>query len=160
MSSYGYPPAVIAGDIARTLLGSTVAAVPLLFGEPSAPLALLLLGLIAGFLGLGVASLYRHLGRTDCDGTGLVVNGRRVSWSELSRLRLAYFSTRRDGENGWFQLTLEGGGRRVSIESSLPHFHDILLAATRAATARSLALDAASRANLAALAIPLPPGAR
>ena len=54
----------------------------------------------------------------------------------LDRLKLSYFSTKRDRSDGWMQLSVGStGGRMVKVNSSLDGFHDIVERAARAAEA-------------------------
>ncbi len=73
---------------------------------------------------------------------------RRICWTELTELRLRYFSTRRDHSNGWFELKLSDGQRSITVEDSLEGFETILAAAQRAADRNQLTLNDATKANL------------
>ena len=39
--------------------------------------------------------------------------GTLVEWNRLDRLKLSYFSTKRDRSDGWMQLTLGSAGGRT-----------------------------------------------
>lgn len=98
----------------------------------------------------------RLIGPIRIDAAGIAQGGplaRRIDWARLSGLRLRYFSTRRDREKGWLQLTLRGMGRTIRIESTLPGFDDIVGRAAKAAVAARLPLDAATLGNFQALGI-------
>lgn len=157
MSVHTYPMATVIADSGRAGLGAVIVGVPLLLARPALGIAVLLALLLAVFLGLGAVALHRHLGRIEIDASSLTVNGRRLPWSEVRMVRLAYFTTRRDREDGWFQLTVAGGGARLAVDSALDGFRAIALTAARTAVANGIGLDAATRANFAALGIPLPP---
>ena len=63
--------------------------------------------------------------------------GAVVEWNRLDRLKLSYFSTKRDRSDGWMQLTVgSAGGRTVKIDSSLDGFHDVVERAAQAAGTR------------------------
>ena len=80
--------------------------------------------------------------------------GTLVEWNRLDRLKLSYFSTKRDRTDGWMQLSIgSAGGRTVKLNSSLDGFHDIVERAARAAEAAGLPLSEATRANLKAMGI-------
>ena len=80
--------------------------------------------------------------------------GGLVEWSRIDRLKLSYFSTKRDRSGGWMQLTVgSAGGRAVKIDSSLDGFHDVVERAAYAAREVGLALSEATRANLRAMGI-------
>ena len=45
--------------------------------------------------------------------------GTLVEWARLDRLKLSYFSTKRDRTGGWMQLSIGStGGRQVKVDSS------------------------------------------
>jgi hypothetical protein len=156
MSVYAYPSAAAVADGGRAGLGVAIVGTPLLFAEPAPVIAVLLALLLVVFLGFGGVTLYRHIGRVEADAAALTVNGRRLPWPEVRAVRLAYFSTRRDRDNGWFQLTVAGNAGRLTVDSALGGFRAIAGRAALSAVTNGVALDAASRANFAALAIPLP----
>ena len=86
--------------------------------------------------------------------TGPSLAGRRtIAWSELSDLRLRFYSTRRDRARGWMQLKLRSPGGRLSVDSTLDGFDAIARRAAAAAVRNRLALGSATLANLAALGI-------
>jgi len=76
---------------------------------------------------------------------------RRVVWRDLHGLRLHYYTTRRDGTDGWMVLILKAPGTAIRIDSGLPAFDDILQQAVAAAQARELRLGVATEQNLQAL---------
>ena len=73
-----------------------------------------------------------------------------IRWSELDRMRLAYYSTRRDRSGGWMQLELRAGWASMRIDSRIEGFTELVKASARAAETRGLALDPATAANLEA----------
>ena len=96
---------------------------------------------------------------TEIRAHGLVANGlveRTIAWAELDRLRLAYFSTRRDRKSGWMQLELAGGGARLSLDSRIAGFGEVVRRAADAAAERHLQVSEATAANLEALGVRVP----
>jgi hypothetical protein len=80
--------------------------------------------------------------------------GTLVEWNRLDRLKLSYFSTKRDRSDGWMQLSIgSAGGRTVKLDSSLDGFHDVVERAARAAETAGLPLSETTRANLKAMGI-------
>ena len=80
--------------------------------------------------------------------------GAVVEWNRLDRLKLSYFSTKRDRSGGWMQLALgSAGGRTLKIDSSLDGFHDVVERAAQAAGQTGLTMSEATRANLRAMGI-------
>lgn len=82
-----------------------------------------------------------------------------IRWAELDRVKLRYFTTKRDRREGWMQLSLRAPGARFSIDSTLDGFFDILEATAAAAGANGLQLDRASLTNFLAMGIEPPPQA-
>jgi hypothetical protein len=80
--------------------------------------------------------------------------GSMVEWNRLDRMRLAYYSTKRDRTGGWMQLVVGStGGRTVTVDSSLDGFYDVVERAAQAAEAQGVELNEATRANLASMGI-------
>jgi hypothetical protein len=80
--------------------------------------------------------------------------GTLVEWSRLDRMKLSYFSTKRDRSDGWMQLAVgSSGGRAVKVDSALEGFYDIVERAARAAETAGLELSAPTRANLRSMGI-------
>ena len=75
--------------------------------------------------------------------------GQKVDWADLTALRLKYFATRRDQENGWFELTLLGPTGKITLQDSLIGFDRILGQATAAAEKNGVTLNEVTQANLA-----------
>ena len=63
-----------------------------------------------------------------------------ISWNELDRMKLAYYSTRRDGRGGWMQLELRAGWSTLRVDSRIEGFTELVEASAKAAEMRSLAL--------------------
>jgi hypothetical protein len=152
-----YPPQTLWADYVRASAGVLLCGLPLLFLEVNHWLALVLFAgfvLFAVFLArTGLRHRTRYLLASDtlcADGPA----GGVVEWRRLDRLKLSYFSTKRDRSDGWMQLTVGSiGGRALKIDSSLDGFHDVVERAAEAASASHLRLTRATRANLRAMGI-------
>lgn len=77
--------------------------------------------------------------------------GPGVALDRLRELKLAYYSTRRDGENGWMELKLRDDQGGLVVESEIAGFRDIVTAAVKAAGASGLAFSEATQRNLESL---------
>ena len=77
-------------------------------------------------------------------------------------MTLAYYSTRRDRRDGWMQLELRSGRKKVRLDSRIEGFAELVGKSASAARSRGLTLNAATLANLAALGVSLhsQPGVR
>jgi hypothetical protein len=80
--------------------------------------------------------------------------GTLVEWARLDRLKLSYYSTKRDRSDGWMQLAVgSAGGRTIKIDSALEGFYDIVERAAAAAKENGIELSAATKANLKSMGI-------
>ena len=78
---------------------------------------------------------------------------RHLPWDRLTRCTLGYYSTRRNRDRGWMQLTLKVGRRNLRIDSQIEGFELIVRRAVHAAAARGIAFDHTTQENLRALGI-------
>ena len=81
---------------------------------------------------------------------------RRIFWRDLENLKLRFFGSRRRATKdrlAFLQLTLEGGGVRLVLESSLEDFEYVTWRAARALRENHISLDSTTAANLAAIGI-------
>lgn len=156
MSAHAYPKAAVVADAARAGAGLVLAAGPLAL-SPGPPWLTGVLSVIAGVFVLnGLAAARRALSAVDVEDDAIAVRGpwpARLRWDEVRRLRLAHYSTRRDGSGGWMQLTLAGPGRRLVVDSRIGGFDLLARRAVAAARRARLRLDEATIANLRALGI-------
>ena len=115
-----YPVASLYPDYLRTGLGLAVTLGPLLWLDLAGAVAALLAGLGLLFAWFGARTVVRHLSRVELSGDAILLSGpvpRRLAWSDLERLKLAYYAPRRSRDAGWLQLTLSGrGGRPIRLE--------------------------------------------
>ncbi len=153
-----YPTRVVVRDyvLAGTGLGCFIAPVAFL-NLPLVP-RVLFLALSVLFVIFGLQVYRRHRTRVELSDEGIRVapGGRQLPWRGLSKLALAYFAVRRDGERGWMELKLVSDAHSVRLDSRLEGFSEIAASAARAANDNGLELDSATLANLAALGIDPP----
>lgn len=158
-----YRREALLGDYLRALCGAALTGAPMFFVGGS-PVTLAVLGVLTAlFAVFGFRTLVRHstivvLGPEGVRTRGLL--GGEVAWRELDEFRLGYYTTRRDRQGGWMQLTLRGGKRRLKFDSSLEGFDRLTRQAVQAADARALELSDATKANLASMDIAVPSAAR
>jgi hypothetical protein len=155
-----YPASAMIGDYLRAAAG--VVPTGLLFATvPIGAVAGAILGSFAAiFAVFGLRTALRHGTCLEMTETELRARGvwrGTIAWAELDRMRLAYYSTRRDRSSGWMQLELASGGRRLRLDSRIDGFDQVVRRAALAAAARGLELTEATAANLQALGIRLPP---
>ena len=76
-----------------------------------------------------------------------------LPWQDLCMVRLRYFSTQRNQEAGWMELTLKARKKTLKLDSTIKDFRDIDERAAWAARDGRLALSPATVSNLGALGI-------
>ena len=158
MTRHAYPPSALLGDYIRAAAG---------FFPSLAVLAIEPLGILGGTMLGGFAALFavfgirtalRHCTSIEVTEAALQTSGLRqasIWWGKLDRMKLSYYSTRRDGRNGWMQLKLGAGWSTLRIDSRVEGFSELVMACAKAAERRGLSLDPATSANLQALGIEL-----
>lgn len=152
-----YPRQTLWADYVRASAGALLCGGPLLLIDVNRWLGLFL---AAGFMLFAlflIRTALRHHTRYLLGDDTLCADGPAggiVEWRRLDRLKLSYFSTKRDRSDGWMQLAVGStGGRTVKIDSSLDGFHDVVERAAHAAGDTGLTLSEATRANLKAMGI-------
>jgi hypothetical protein len=156
---HAYPASAMVGDYLRAAAGLVPVAV--LFA--TTPVGTVAAGVLGGFAAIfgafGLRTALRHGTSVEMTDTALTATGlwrTTIPWDELDRIRLAYYSTRRDRRSGWMQLDLGAGGARVRLDSRIEGFDQVVRHAAEVALARGIALNDATAANLQALGIRLP----
>jgi hypothetical protein len=159
MTRHAYPNAAMIGDYVRAAAGlaPTTAILAITTVGPVAT------GILAGFAALfalfGLRTALRHATSIDASENGLVSSGplsATICWAELDRMKLAYYSTRRDQRDGWMQLELRAGASTIRLDSRIGGFNELVERSALAAAAQGVELTAATAANLEALGIRAP----
>ena len=158
MTSYAYPTSAMCGDYLRAAAGFAPTAA-ILLTLPVGMVAATVLGCFAALFAIfGARTLFRHGTRFEMTKSALLALGLRrtsIAWSELESMTLAYYSTRRDRRDGWMQLELRSGRKKIRVDSRIDGFAELVSKSADAARARGLTLNAATLANLAALRVGL-----
>lgn len=152
--SYAYPARALAADYARSAAGLGVCAGPIAFLQPAPVVCVVLAAAATLFLVYFVQTVCRHLTHIELDEAGISTRGplgAEIRWERLRSVRLDYFSTRGDREEGWMQLKLRGPRRSIRIDSELEGFAELARVAASQARRRGCSLDEATRRNLLAL---------
>jgi hypothetical protein len=156
---FAYPSSAMLGDYLRAAAGLAPTALILATVSVDSVAAIVLGGFAAIFGAFAIRTALRHGTKLEVTETGVRAVGlmrTAISWTELDRMKLAYYSTRRDRKSGWMQLQLGAGSARLSLDSRLDGFDRLVRHAAVAAAARGLALSEATAANLDALHIRVP----
>lgn len=158
MTRHAYPPSALLGDYLRALAGFLPAIAVLALAPVGAIGATVLGGLAALFGVFGVRTALRHCTRVELTEAALRAWGvarECIPWNNLDRMKLSYYSTRRDGRGGWMQLELRAGSSILRVDSRIEGFSELVSASMAAAKTRGLSLDPATLANLEALSVDL-----
>ena len=154
-----YPSSAMMGDYMRAAAGLVPTGV-LFATVPIGAVAGTILGGFAAIFGVfALRTALRHgtsLEMTDTELRTHCVSHRTIPWDELDRMKLSYYSTRRDRRAGWMQLELRASGTTVKIDSRIAGFDQVVRRAAQAAVARGIELNEATVANLEALGIKVP----
>ena len=154
MAEFRYPMGRLWGDVARASVGIAVCGA-LAAAMPYASVQFFIFaGLTAVFLWYCLLTVKRARMRIVLSGEGLSISPGQgeIVWRELAQMRLVYYSTRRDREDGWMQLELaDTSGRKLRLDSRADGFDVIARAAARGAAENALELDEASVHNLRGL---------
>jgi hypothetical protein len=156
VSVHAYPPAVALADFARAGAGLLLCAIPLALADtiPAVTAVLAILSAVFALYALRVAN--RQMTRLEADDDGARARGprtRAVRWRHLRRVRLAYYSTRRDRTGGWLQLTIAGQTETLRIDSRIADFHSLARRAAVAARHNGLKLDPTTLYNFHSLGL-------
>jgi hypothetical protein len=168
-----YPLASLIYDYLRGILGLGISVVIMQSIGLDTPIIWVILGLAVLFLVWLANTALRHISRIRFDEDGLRSTPwpkKTIAWSGLDRMELRYYSTKRKGRkklehdrdtaaqgkqvsDGWMTLTLKSGKDKIDIESTLPHFADIVARAAYAAKQISLPLDRITLDNMDAIGV-------
>lgn len=159
MTRHAYPASAMVGDYLRAAAG-LVPTTALLATVPASTVGVAVLGSLAAiFAAFGLRTALRHGTRLVlCDAELRAEGPHRTTiiWAELDRMKLAYYSTRRDRRAGWMQLELGTGRSRLRLDSRIDGFDELVRRSARAAAERGLPLTEATLSNLQALGIRVP----
>jgi hypothetical protein len=156
---YSYPASAMLGDYLRAAAGLGPTVLILATVSVGSAAAVVLGGFAAIFGAFAIRTALRHGTSLEISDSELRAVGLRpavIAWAELDRMKLAFYSTRRDRKSGWMQLRLGAGRSRLSLDSRLDGFDRVVRHAALAAAERGLELSEATAANLDALHIRVP----
>lgn len=159
MKVFRYPVRSLVGDYIRAAVGVALG-VGVLSSVSASMLVVLVFGCLTLLFGVfGFWTLSRHLAAVAVSDDGIACRGlvgKALPWSALDQMKLRYFGARRQSKTsggGFLQLTLRGGGTKLTFESSLEGFDFIAWRAAKAMRENAASLDPTSAGNLLALGI-------
>jgi len=170
-SLHRYDTKVLMGDYIRAGAGALICFAPLLLIEVVSVLVYILLAIGTVFTVFGLRTLLKHMSSVELSANGIRILGpraRAIGWSELSGMKLAFYSMRRNryggtmdlsGSKSWMELKLRGTSNSITVDSSLDGFDSVVAMAMEAAQDRELSLNDVTLANLDAMGFAVSQGA-
>jgi hypothetical protein len=159
MSRHAYPTSAMLGDYVRAVAGLFPTVAVLTIVPMGVAGATVLGGVAVLFAAFAIQTALRHGTHLELKDGALRASGplqtSSIRLGELDRLKLLYFSTRRDGRGGWMQLELRSGSSTLRVDGRIEGFAELVEASARAAKRRGLSLNPATLANLQALEVEL-----
>ncbi|GEM_PF-915854 len=144
------PASLILAALARTATGIGALAVLAV----AAPLPLWAIAACcagaAVFALYGARAIIRHGWTVVIDEEGIERRGpfaKRLDWCDLTSVKLAHYSTRRDGRRGWQELVMRDGATALVLESEHPAFEPAAARALASATENGAEMSAATLHN-------------
>ncbi len=156
MNELRYPLRALWASYARAAIGVGLMAVPLATANLGATGAVILTGLLAVFLGYGVRTALRHATRYGFDDRGIFAIGpisRAIEWGDVVNVKLSYYTTKREGTSGWWQLDIKGRRTTMRVDSTLDGFGAFAERAVREARKHGVELSPTTLENLDPLGI-------
>ena len=153
--TFRYPPARLMGDYLRSTVGLALTGLPATQLPAHGVGFWIVLVFALLFVGLGTHTFRRQITRivmTDekiesFPGEGV------IEWKNLREVKLSYFSTRTDRKNGWMQLTINTGNRKLRMDSRIDDFHVIASKVLEHSGDSNVVLSETSKSNFEALGL-------
>ena len=154
---FAYHPSSLLGDYIRSIVGVGLTASALIFLNLATWLQIVFLTCFLLFVIFTIRTIIRQKTSYRLCNAALQQVGifsKNINFDDLTKFELRYFSTRRNREEGWFQLKLVANDIKIVVDSSLNGFDDIIKTANFAVEKNKLDLDAITSANLHAVLKP------
>ena len=131
MTIFHYPMNALRGDYLRGAIGLFVTVGLLIAATKITIFQYLFAAGAVLFLGFFLRTAQRHLTTFSFSNDTFQANGplgKNISLPAVIDIRLRYFSTRKDrtGEGGWFELTIRDPKSKISVDSTINGFEQIM----------------------------------
>jgi hypothetical protein len=153
MTSHRYSPRALNADFLRTGIGLVCCLVPLAAVDSGLFVTLVFAIPAALFAVFGLRTWRNRAITVRVNAAGISTASTNIPWRDLAGVKLSYFSTRRDRESGWMQLTLRAKHGKIALNSALEDFDTVCRATFEAARSFDIELTDASARNFAALGL-------
>ena len=156
MQRYRYSLSSLRGDYVRAGLGMLFTGL-MLIGAISIPVMFFIIATIfLLFVGFGFQTWLRHMTMVCIESDGINIYGirrRKIFWENLNGTKLRFFSTKRDRDSGWMELTLLTSSGKFKIDSSIDGFNEIAESVAKNLDHRNIKIDATSVENFNAIGV-------
>ena len=131
MTIFHYPMNALRGDYLRGAIGLFVTVGLLVAATKITIFQYIFAAGALLFLGFFLRTAQRHLTTFSFSNDTFQANGplgKNISLPAVIDIRLRYFSTRKDrtGEGGWFELTIRDPKSKISVDSTINGFEQIM----------------------------------
>jgi len=159
MTRLHYPPDRLLPDLLRSAAGLGICLALILFTAPASVIFYPVVGLAVLLFWLICHTLWRWRVSFEIDDRGVTRHGGlnlgfwlksqpvSLPWEQVNHVRLRYYSTRRDRDNGWMTVLLSGDGKTLRADSNLQDFDLLARAAWRAARRNGAKIDPLTQMN-------------
>ncbi len=155
--THNYPLTGLYGDYLRSLIGLGFMGTPFYFTLGNLFLMVVFGSLTGLFLVFGIRTGIRQLTVIETSPEGIAAVGplgRRIAWSDVTKVDLKYFSTKRGKTNdGWMQLKICDGSGCLKMESTLNDFDKIAALTATAAFNCSAEMTETTMENFTAMGV-------
>ena len=152
MFTYKYSRKSISGDYIRAIIGLIITGGLLLAATKITIFQYIFAGGALLFFGFLLRTFLRQFSSFVVTKQGLTRVGlfkRSLSWDQLNNVTLKYFSTRRDRKAGWYQLTLSDGTVKITIDSELMGFDNVMKICSDAVVQKRITVSETTSENFA-----------
>lgn len=153
---YQYPLTSLYGDYIRAVCGAAFCGLPLFYVNAGPILSTILGSVLLLFVGFGLKTAMRHFTIIEIDDIGVIARGpmgRRIAWKEIDKVVLKFYSTHRDKNEGWMHLSIFHGKNKMTIESTLSGFDDVVGPTIQAGFQNNATMDETTLENITAMGI-------
>ena len=151
---YYYNQSSIIGDYIKSAVGLILIITAIIFLDLTQILQFIFIFIVILFIIFTIRTFIRHKSHYFFQNNILYQYGifhKKLPLDQLINLRIKYFSTARNYENGWFQMKLATKDVKLVVDSSLNGFDIIAKTAATALRNKNLPIDDNTNINLQAI---------
>jgi hypothetical protein len=162
---FSYPSGAMYKDYGQAAAGAVIFGIPLVYAHSNIYAVVILGAIVLMFLSFAWSTWRRHRTVIAVTDDGIWTEGASraaLRWTEITRVDLRYFSTKRergrggpatDEGTGWMQLRLDGAGGTIKVDSSVHDFRDLATRVMRAIEQHRLTMTESADVNFAAMGL-------